>query len=506
VTADLVLGVDSSTTACKVIAWDREGRAVAEGRAPIGLDNPAPDGWEQDSASWWQALCRACQAVAAAVDPGRFAALCITHQRETFVFADATGKALAPALVWMDARATAEVAEAVAELGAERLHRLSGKPPCVTPSLYKAMWQRRARPELERASCLLDVHAALVWRLTGRRATSWAAADPTGLVDMQTRGWSQPLLDLLGLAAEDMPELVAPGEVIAGLDDAAASATGLPAGLPVVAGAGDGQCAGLGAGIVAPGRAYLNLGTAIVSGVLSEHYATDGAFRTLFDATGQRYFLETDLQGGTFTITWLVDRWLRRHDVSRSFDEVLAELDERAAALPVGADGLVVLPYWNGVMNPFWDDRASGVVIGWRGSHEPAHLFRAILEGIALEQRLHTAGVEAAGVAVDAFVVMGGGSKSAMWCQIVADVLGRPVERAGSTEATALGAGILAAVGCGLHADVDTAVAAMTHVGRRFLPGPDRAAYARLYDEVYAGLYESVAPKLRALWRFRTGG
>lgn len=276
-------------------------------------------------------------------------------------------------------------------------------------------------------------------------------------------------------------------------------------GLPVVAGAGDGQCAGLGAGITAPGRAYLNLGTAIVSGVLSETYQIDSAFRTLYDATGRHYFLETDLQGGTFTVTWLIDRWLRRGVEPRPFEEVLAELDEEAAALPVGADGLVVVPYWNGVMNPYWDDEATGLVLGLRGEHGPAHLFRAILEGIALEQRLHTSGVEAVSGSIGSFVAMGGGSKSALWCQILADVLGRPVQRAGSTEATCLGAAILAAPVAELHADVDAATEAMTSLGRVFAPGDDTPRYDRLYRDVYRGLFEDVRERMHRLWHWRNG-
>lgn len=505
-TADLVVGVDSSTTACKVVLWDGQGRMVAEGRAALSLDNPAPDGWEQDARTWWRALCEASRAALEGIAPERLGALCITHQRETFVLTDAAGEPVHPALVWMDARGVEHVDRARAALPGGRLHRLSGKPPCITPSLYKLLALLDREPSLAHdAPRVLDVHAFLVERLTGKRVTSLAAADPTGMVDMEERAWSAPILELAGLEPSQLPELVEPGAVIGEVTRKASAATGLPAGLPVVAGAGDGQCAGLGAGITAPGRAYLNLGTAIVSGVLSEGYQTDPAFRTLYDATGRHFFLETDLQGGTFTVTWLIDRWLRRGVEPRPFDEVLAELDREAAALPVGADGLVVVPYWNGVMNPYWDDEATGVVLGFRGAHGPAHLFRAVLEGIALEQRLHSSGVEAASGPIGSFVAMGGGSKSALWCQILADVLGRPIERAGSSEATCLGAGILAAPVARLHADVDAATAAMTSLGDPFAPGEDTPRYDRLYREVYRGLFEDLRERLHRLWRWRQG-
>ncbi|HHH29665.1 MAG TPA: xylulose kinase [Polyangiaceae bacterium] len=504
--ADLVVGVDSSTTACKVVVWDGQGQAVAEGRAGFPLENPAPDGWEQDARQWWRALSEASRAAVAGIAPERLGALCVTHQRETFVLTDALGEPVHPALVWMDARGADQVDRACAVLTAERLHRISGKPPCVTPSLYKLLGLLDREPALAESSpWMLDVHAYLVDKLTGERVTSLAAADPTGLVDMDERAWSLPILDLAGLSVEQLPQLVEPGTVIGEVTRKAAAATGLPAGLPVVAGAGDGQCAGLGAGITEPGRAYLNLGTAIVSGVLSETYRTDRAFRTLYDATGRHYFLETDLQGGTFTVTWLVDRWLRRGAESRSFDEVLAELDAEAATLPVGAEGLVVVPYWNGVMNPYWDDAATGVVLGLRGDHGPAHLFRAILEGIALEQRLHTTGVESASGSIGSFVAMGGGSKSPLWCQILADVLGRPVQRAGSSEATCLGAAILAAPVAGLHPDVDTATMAMTSLGTIFAPGEATPRYDRLYRDAYRGLFEDLRDRMHRLWRWRQG-
>ena len=308
--------------------------------------------------------------------------------------------------------------------------------PCTSSC---SCWRRRAAELSKRRLRVLDVHGFLAWRLTGRFATSLASADPLGLVDMQARSWSDELLALAGLDRSSVPELLEPGAVIGVVSDAAARHCGITPGLPVVAGAGDGQAAGLGAGIVGPERAYLNLGTAIVSGVLTAKYDVDAAFRTLYAATPGSYFLETDLKGGTFTLNWLAEKWLRAGDV----DKALAELESRAASLPPGADGLMLVPYWNAVMNPYWDDDATGIVVGWHGAHEPAHLYRAILEGIAFEQRLHTSGVEqASGQTIREFVVMGGGSKSALWRRILADTLGKRIVSAANPEATALGAGI----------------------------------------------------------------
>ncbi len=494
----LVIGVDCSTTAAKAVAWDAWGASVAEGRSAFALDSPAPGAWEQDAEAWWTATRFAIAECVHALGSRstEIRALCLTHQRETFVLTDPSSKPLHPATVWMDSRGVEQVERAKHRVGAQRLRQISGKPPCVTPSLYKLMALFERRPELvAQRPRVLDVHAFLCWRLTGRFATSLASADPLGLIDMARRAWAPELCALAELDEAQLPELVEPGVQLGELDRAVAATIGLPPGLPVIAGAGDGQAAGLGAGIVSADRAYLNLGTAIVSGVASSTYSVGDAFRTLCGAAPGTFFLETDLKGGTFTLNWLAERVLGARDPTQK----LAELEQGAAALPAGAEGLLLVPYWNGVMNPYWDDTATGVLVGLTGRHGPAHLHRAVLENIAFEQRLHTHGVEAAiGTPITEMVVMGGGAKSALWCQIISDALQKPVVRARAAEATALGAGMLAAVGGGLYPDLAAAAAGMTGTGDRFTPGPNAARYDTLFA-IYQQLFPSLRAPLRAL-------
>lgn len=488
---ELVLGVDSSTTSCKVLAFDRDGVVVAEGRAALELQNPEVGAWEQSPAEIWAAFVEAARACVAALDPSLLRGVAIAHQRETFVVTDDDGVALAPALTWMDHRCRDEVRTAVAAIGEERIHRISGKPACTTPSLYKWLGLRARRPALANVAVRLeDVHAFLVRHLTGERVTSLASADPMGLVDMQARGWSNDLLTFAGLEPTRQSRLVEVGARIGCVSEQASRVTGLPAGLPVFAGAGDGQAAGLGAGIAAPGRAYLNLGTAVVSGVLSSTYVVERAFRTLYGGLPETYFLETDLQGGTFTVTWLCEKLLREPLT------ILPTLEAEAATIAPGSDGLLLVPYWNGVMNPYWDDFASGLLVGLRGDHGRAHLYRALLEGIAFEERLHARGVEAAVGRIDEFVVMGGGASSALWCQILADVLERPVVRAATREATALGAAMIAATGAGLFATLADAAIAMSRVGARFEAGAARSFYADRFERTYRHVYPALRPLL----------
>jgi sugar (pentulose or hexulose) kinase len=502
----LVIGIDCSTTACKAIAWDAEGRAVAEGRATYPLLQPAPGWYEQDAEQWWNGVCVALKELLGRVDAARLDALCITHQRESFVPVDSQGQPIRHAMLWLDERSRAQVAFLEQTIGRERLHRLTGKPLTTNPSLPKIVWLIDNEPEVvARAAKFLDVHAFLVHRLTGQFRTSLACADPMGLVDMQAHTWAADLIGELGLRVENFSDLVAPGVVIGHVSQAAAAITGLPAGLAVIAGAGDGQCAGLGANATGGGRVALNMGTAVVGGTFNVEYLTELAFRTLYAPVSGYYYLESVIQGGVVTVAWFVDKFashLRGTASPLSPEEML---EAEAAKVPPGSLGLVLVPYWSNAMTPYWDTAASGITVGWTGAHGREHFYRAILEGIAFEQRLIGDAMTAAiGHPLGEYVVMGGGSRSRLWCQIIADVTGVPVVRSTTSEATCLGAGILAAAAGGWYPDAISAADRMTGTAERFAPDPaTQAIYDRLYREVYQPLFPTLQPLLHRLAALR---
>jgi sugar (pentulose or hexulose) kinase len=432
----------------------------------------------------------------------RIVGLCIAPQRETFVPVDRAGVPLRNAIVWMDERAGALLPRIDQEYGAERIHRETGKPLSGNLTLPKIAWLRENEPEtFARTGKFLDVAGFLIQRLTGETRTGWGCVDPMGLFDMEHGAWDAPLLGYLGVTVAQMPEAFPPGAVVGRLSRAAAESCGLPEGLPVVAGVGDGQAGGLGAGIVTPGQTYLNLGTAVVTGTHSERYITDRAFRTMFSGVPGSYSLETVLLGGTYTVTWFVETLLGARDSEAA--ALLERLDASLGETPPGAEGLMLVPYWNSAMSPYWDATASGIVVGWRGIHTAEHLYRAILEGIAFELRLHAEGVAGAlQRGVERTTAMGGGARSMGWRQIIADVTGTPVGHAEVREAAALGAGILAAVGVGAFADVREGVAAMARGAEGEIAEPDAGRhklYTRLYGEVYRGLYPAVGPSLERL-------
>lgn len=501
---DLVLGIDCSTTASKAVAWDASGNVVAEGRVAIALLTPRPGWGEQDARKWWTATAGAIRQVTASIDPLRIAALCITHQRESFVPVDVDGAPLRHGILWLDERSRPQLATLDRQFGHAAIHTLTGRPPSLTQALPKLLWLQEQEPDvLRQAARIVDVHAFLVHALSGEWATSLPSGDPLGIVDQRQGDWAEALITGIDLRLDQFVPIVPAGTRVGIVSSRAATETGLRAGTPIVAGAGDGQAASLGAGVTSPGRAFINLGTAIASGAVSDRYVTNLAFRTCAGAIPGTYVLESVLRGGTATVTWFMDHFADPSLAGDPFDHYEAA----AAELPPGAEGLMLVPYWNTVMNPYWDPTATGLVLGWTTAHRRHHLYRAILEGIIFEQRLAFSGIAAAsGVPIAEHVILGGGSQSNLWGQIAADVLATHVQRARTADATNLGAAVLAAWACNWYSSPAAAAEAMTTVAESFAPGKEaRAQYEVLYSEVYVHLFPAIRPVMDRLTALTAG-
>lgn len=492
---DLVLGIDSSTTSTKAIAWDSTGTAVAEGRAVLPLRDLGRGWMEQGVEDWWTGLGDALRDLFRQIDPARVAALSISNQRETVGFLDAAGAEVRPAILWLDERCRADIDLFGRKLPPERFRAITGKTPDPTPAVFSLHWLQRCEPEnWRRTAHFVDVLGYLGWRLTGQRLTSWGSADPHGLMDLAGHRYSPEILAVLGLAEDRFFPMVRPGTVVGEVTAAAAAATGLRPGTLVVAGGGDGQASGLGAAILGAGRAYLNLGTAAVSGVWGAGFVTSHAFRTLTSLSGEGYIYELCVRTGAFLTDWSV-RQLFGADPAAD-PGVYDRLEAEAATLGPGADGVLLLPYWSGTMAPFWDPDAGGAVVGLRTGHGRAHYWRAMLESVALDCAMGYAAIdELTGEPVRELLTMGGGARSRLMRQIVADSSGRTVLISSTLEASCLGAGMLAAAGAGWYATPVAAAQAMQGtVTATVEPNPrNLAAYAELL-----AIYRELYPALRA--------
>ncbi|MHC4248646.1 MAG: xylulokinase, partial [Planctomycetota bacterium] len=473
----LLVGIDSSTQSTTACVWSASGKLLSRGSARQKVSTPRPGWAEQDPRGWRRALHRALRSALDGVDVRGLAAAGIAFQRETFALADARGKWVRPAILWLDVRASAEVEHLAREIGPDAYHELTGKPLDVTSALARLLWLRRHElAALKRAARWVDVGSAVAEALTGRRATCVAGVDTCGLTGLASRDWIEPYFDLAGMERAHFPDLVEPGAVIGRVTRAAARATGLPEGLPVVAAGGDGHVFSVAMGACLPpqrqatgqGAASLTLGTSVVLGLASREPLVTPLvtplFRTLIGAGGG-YLFECVLQSGTYLLRWFVERFVRGRG-KKGRDE--AEWDELARAIPPGADGLVTLPSWWGVRFPERAPDARGATIGWSDHHTPAHFYRSLVEGLSFELRrtFDELGGALGRRLASEVRTGGGGAKSRIWPSILADVLGRRVALAREAEATSLGAAVLAGVGAGVFGNAREGAKSMARFAR----------------------------------------
>jgi len=497
----LVIAVDTSTTATKAIVIDSSGGVLATGRSEIPLHTPAAGFYEHDPRDWWRTTNEAVTAALAALsrtDRSRIAAMCVTPQRQSFGLFRSDGEPIRRGPLWLDSRA----ADQVARYGSEAVHVLSGMPPDVTPSLYKLAWLKENEPGVLRtADKVVGVHGYVTFCLTGEWLDSTATADSLGLFDMARLDFADALLEIAGVTRSQMPTLVEAGTVMADIRVDIAESWGLPGPIPLVAGCGDGQAAGLGAGAVGPDEAYLNMGTAIVMGVHSPTYRYGTVYRTDVAGLPGHYVLEAVQNSGAYLAGWFREN-LGNPVLGGQPDP---ELDAQAAAAGIGAGGLIVLPYWNAVQSPYWDPVARGAIVGFTGGHSRGHVYRAILEGLSIEAARNLHGMESdAGTPISQVKIMGGGQRSALWRQIMADAIGIPLVACEAEEISALGAAIMAMSVTGAHgdvADIARSARAMARTGAVY--EADRAAHER-YQELGAiqgqlyGRLNGVFPELHA--------
>lgn len=493
-TKDLVIGIDSSTTATKAIAWTRDGTFVAEGRCPIQLLNPKPGYFEQNAHDWWDSTAKALSELTTKVEAGRIASVAISNQRETFCVFDKDEKPLMPGTIWLDERAVEQAEAFGAEFGKEKLRGLSGKPVDVIVPLFRMLWIAQHHPEIvPKIRRFADVNCYITRHLTGRWATSLASADPMGMVDMENGSWSAALLQAADIDPAIMPDLFQPGAVMGHVTAEAADMTGLLEGTAVVAGGGDGQCAATGTGTIEPGIAYMNLGTALVAGCYSKEYGHSQAFRTEFAVSDQGYIYETLLKSGTFLIDWMTEQMAQ----VKKEDQVafLTSLEADARQSPIGAGGVIALPYWQGSMTPNWDSDARGVIAGLSGSTQTGDIYRALLEGMALDTAMALEKArEATGRRFSKIVAIGGGSSSDLFLTILADALNVQVLQADVREASSLGAAMAAAHGAGWYPTLSEASIGMKgDIVKTVEPNPERVARYKKLRALYEQLWPLVS-------------
>ena len=464
-TARVLLGVDVGTTSAKGAAFDLDGRLLAQETIAYAHRVPAAGWAEADADSWWDAVCRILGGLAAA--GGRVEAVGVTGQAPTLLAVDADGRPLAPAILWLDVRAEEE-ATALADAMGPRAEAIGGNRLHAYYLGPKAVWLRRHAPEVwARTATFLQSHSFPVLRLTGERVTDpSSAALCAPLYDARSRAWSAEGAAATGVEVARLPAL-RPARAVAGAVTAAAARdTGLALGTPVVVGGADFAASTLAAGVTEPGEACLMLGT---SGNLIVPQARPDFDTRLINA--HHVGCDRYLALGA-TLCGAVLEWFRSVFARGvPFDT----LDAEARAVPAGAEGLRLLPYLQGERTPLWDASARGAFVGLSLAHGRGHLYRAVLEGIALSLRHSLEVLREHGATLDEVVAVNGGARSVLWRQILCDALGAPLAYLPDGEGAPAGAALLAGLGAGALAGV---AAAKAWRGRlvRHAPDPERGA------------------------------
>ena len=439
---DIVVGVDLGTTAAKATAFrmGSAGGAVALAAHEYTLQQPLPDRQIQDPETIVGAAQGAMRRVVAEVGSHNVIAISCSTAMHGLIGLDGDGRPLTELVTWADSRATEQAHGLIASGEAKDLHRRSGTPVHPMSPLVKLMWFAEHEPKLCRqVRWWLDLKGWLLWNLTGQLAIDLSCASGTGLLDLTTRMWRPSSLDLAGISAEQLPPIVSTTAVLP-LAGVPARAIGLPAGLPVIAGAGDGPLGNLGTGALEPGVGGLSMGTS-------------GALRTVVeepdvDAEGRLfcYALTDDawVVGGAISNGGIIARWILDL-VGFSDDAEFAKLAER---VPAGAEGLVMIPMLLAERAPLWDPTLHGSLLGLRRFHGRAHLARAAMEGVALQMAVIAESLTEFGP-LTSIRATGGVFRSELWATVLAAVLDLPLHVISGAGGSALGAAALGVLGLG---------------------------------------------------------
>jgi len=487
------LGVDVATTGVKALLIDGNGQVVGTANTEQPLYTPHPLWSEQDPADWWNGALHSIRQVfeQTGVSGAQVSAVGLTGQMHGLTLLDEAGAVLRPAILWNDQRTAAQCDQIRARLGRSRLIQITGNDALTGFTAPKILWVRDHEPEIyAKIRHILLPKDYVRYQLTGGFAVDRADGSGTILFDIRTRDWSPEMLAALDIPLAWLPQTFEGSAVTGAITAEAARLTGLTAGTPVVGGGGDQAAQAVGVGAVEPGIIALTLGT---SGVVFA--TTDGPFiepegrlHAFCHSVPERWHLMGVMLSAAGSLRWFRDTFAPGQD----YDSLLAP----TAAIPIGCEGLLFLPYLTGERTPHPDPLARGAFAGITVRHTLPHFSRAVLEGVAFGLRDSFELIKSAGLSqIHQVRVSGGGARSPLWRQILADVFQSELVTVNTTEGAAFGAALLAGVGAGFWPDVDTACRGAVQVTGSTQPTPAGIA---AYEPVYAN-YRQLYPALKHL-------
>ncbi len=493
------LTADGGTESLRVRIYDLDGKCVGSNAVAYETTFAPGARAEQNPVDWWNALGKATRAAVAKaqIDPGQIEAMAYATTCCSVVLLDQNGNALRPALIWMDVRANQEADDVLATKDeALRINGAGRGPVSAEWMIPKALWlKRNDTANFNKAHTVCEYQDYLTLRLTGERTASLNNTSLRWHYSSREGGWPTSMLkalDLEELMTKWPQDVVAPGQVIGTLTTQAADHLGLPSSIKVVQGGADALIGMIGLGVSQPGQLALITGSSHLQfGVTQEPIHAPGVWGAYPDAVYPKRWI---VEGGQ-TSTGSIINWLKRL-TGGTLD--LDEMNQKAAQLEPGSEGLLVQDHFQGNRTPYTDPLSRGAIAGLTLAHEPHHIFRAILEGIGFGTRAILDAFRQAGYSGTEIIVGGGASASQLWLQIHADTAGLPVRVPESTDSPSIGSAVLAAHGAGRFASIDEGIAAMVRAGARIEPRPREMA---MYEEIfqrYVALYPALKEVLKS--------
>jgi xylulokinase len=500
-----LLGIDVGTSGCKSAVFSETGRLLCLAYEEYDYLHPRPGWAEMDARQVWEQVKRTIQTASSGSvvyhDPIR--AVCVSSLGEAVVPVSADHRILGTSLLNFDARGDEYLPDLKARISPEQHYRINGNTIGSNYSLTKLKWLKEHQPELyAEADCFLHWSAFVSFMLGADPHVDYSLANRTLLFDLDRQDWSDDLLAWAQLDREKLPTSVPSGAVVGTVSTAVAGELGIPAGIPIVSGGHDQNCNATGCGVIQPGRAMMGMGSFLcmvpvfsrrpepglmmARGLNTEHHTMPGQFVS---------FIYN--QGGML-VKWFRDTFaqVERRQCQQSGQDIYTSL---LAEMPDGPGKVMVLPHFTMTGPPSFIQDSSGVIAGLKLETTRGEILKGILESTTYYLRESFETLPGAGINIDEFCAVGGGSKSAAWIQLCADILGRPFVRPEVNEAGALGAAILAGVGSGVFPSIASGVEAMVHIEQRFEPDVRRMdLYSERY-QVYSRLYPTMAEYLRLL-------
>ncbi len=501
-----LIGIDLGTTGTRTVLFDSQMREIASSVHEYPMHQPH-NGWaEQAPEDWWQAAAEGLRDVlqTSGIKPGDIAGVGLSGQMHGLVMLDGAGQVLRPAIIWCDQRTQAQTEWMERQLTREACIQITANPPMTGFTAAKLLWVKQQEPEVyARCAQVLLPKDYIRYRLTGQYLSEVSDGAGTQMMDVPKRRWSQELMRTLGLDIGLLPPLTESQAISSSVSKEGARQTGLIEGTPVSAGAADNAAAAIGTGVVRQGQAFTTLGSSgVVYSVVDQvRIDPEGRVHTLCASVPGKWTVMSCTQAAGLSLRWLRDTVCQPEVMQAEAEGVdpYVVMTRLAQQVRPGAERLLFLPFLMGERSPHPDPNCRGVFFGLSAVHGRAQMIRAVMEGVAFSQAACVDVFGQMSVSIDSMMMTGGGARSPLWRQMLADLYGCPVSTLARDQGPAFGAAILAGVGVGLFSDLQTACDQFVSAGDSLQPDPASAAQYQPYYQLYKSLYPLMKPAFEHL-------